>query len=172
MRVLAFGASSSRTSINKQLATYVAHLIPNAMVTVLDLNDFDMPLYSIDREQDGIPALAHDFLAALSAHDVIVISLAEHNGSYAAAFKNVLDWVSRINNKLFQQKQVLLLATSPGARGAIDVLTAATQRFARMDANIVGTFSLPSFDTNFNQTTGITDAELKQTLMQLIAKLT
>ena len=61
-KILAFGASSSKKSINKRLAVYVAHRIPNADVNVLDLNDYEMPIYSIDREnEDGIPDLAYTF---------------------------------------------------------------------------------------------------------------
>ena len=38
-KIIAFGGSTSQTSINKQLATYAAHLFSNAEVEVLDLND-------------------------------------------------------------------------------------------------------------------------------------
>ena len=61
-KILAFGASSSRNSINKQLATYAASLFQDATVEVLDLNDYEMPIYSIDKEKEnGIPQLAIDF---------------------------------------------------------------------------------------------------------------
>ncbi|HHG85108.1 MAG TPA: NADPH-dependent FMN reductase, partial [Bacteroidetes bacterium] len=63
-KILAFGGSNSRNSINKRLANYAAHQIPEADVTLLDLNDFEMPIYSIDREKEGgIPALALQFKA-------------------------------------------------------------------------------------------------------------
>ena len=40
-KIIAFGASSSKTSINKQLATYAANLFKNAEVEVLDLNNYE-----------------------------------------------------------------------------------------------------------------------------------
>ena len=50
MKVIAFGASSSRKSINKLLAAHAAHLVAQANesteIEVLDLNDFEMPLFS------------------------------------------------------------------------------------------------------------------------------
>ena len=46
-------------------------------------------------------------------------------------------------------KPMLLMATSPGARGGQSVLQMAVDRFPRHDANIVGKFSLPSFNENF-----------------------
>jgi NAD(P)H-dependent FMN reductase len=62
-----FGASSSKDSINKQLATYAGQF-ENASVEVLDLNDYEMPIFSTDKEAaSGIPTLATDFYAKLEA---------------------------------------------------------------------------------------------------------
>jgi len=52
MKIVAFGASSSRTPINKTLATYAASLVEGASTEVLDLNDFEMPLFSEDKEAE------------------------------------------------------------------------------------------------------------------------
>ena len=71
--IVAFGASSNLNSINKKLAHFAAQNVPNANVNLIDLNDFEMPLYSTDREKAGIPQKAHDFNAALTAADGIVI---------------------------------------------------------------------------------------------------
>jgi len=96
-KILAFGASNSKASINKQLANYAANQLTEVEVTLLDLNDFEMPIYSIDREQaGGIPQLAKDFKQQIQEADGILISFAEHNGAYTAAFKNIYDWMSGI----------------------------------------------------------------------------
>lgn len=169
MKVLAFGASNSKNSINQKLAAYAAGLIPGAQVTKLDLNEFEMPIFCVDKEKPGvIQEKAQAFLNMIKDHDVILISLAEHNGSYSAAFKNILDWASRINGKVFQDKPLLLLATSPGARGGASVLEAAKARFPFMGGNIKGSFSLPEFDKNFKEGQGITNPELNQKLKNLI----
>ena len=52
IKIVAFGASSSKTSINKQLANYAAQQIPNAEVNLLDLNGYEMPIYSVDKENE------------------------------------------------------------------------------------------------------------------------
>ena len=97
MKILAFGASNSKTSINKQFATYASNQIEKAEVILLDLNDFEMPIYSIDKEKEnGIPDLAKEFKQYIKDCDGIIISFAEHNGAYTAAFKNIFDWISRI----------------------------------------------------------------------------
>ena len=47
--ILAFGASSSINSINKKFANYSSKQIPNSRTNLLDLNDFEMPIFSIDK---------------------------------------------------------------------------------------------------------------------------
>ena len=171
-KILAFGGSSSRNSINKQLAVYAAGLFENATVEILDLNDYDMPVFSVDRErEDGIHPLAQAFYAQIGQADFIVLSLAEHNGAYSAAFKNILDWASRIDAKTFQQKPMLLLATSPGARGGASVLDIATKRFPFQGAEVKGSFSLPSFYDNFKDGKIVTP-ELEQALKQIVSNIT
>lgn len=160
MKVLAFGASNSRISINQQLAIWAANELENAEVNALDLNDFEMPLYSSDREsENGIPKEALDFIGIVKEADGIVISLAEHNGTYTAAFKNLFDWASRLESSVWANKPMLLLSTSPGPRGAVTVMEAALTRFPRHGGEIAGHFSLPSFGKNFNSEDGITNEE-------------
>ena len=168
-KIIAFGGSSSKNSINKQLATYAANLFPNAYVEVLDLNEYDMPVFSVDREKEnGIPSLAQEFYTKIGEADFIVLSLAEHNGAYSSAFKNILDWASRIDAKTFQQKPMLLLATSPGARGGGTVLDIAAKRFPFQGADVKGSFSLPTFYDNFDAVNGIINPELKKQLLKII----
>jgi chromate reductase len=171
-KILAFGASSSKKSINKQLATFAAHQFKNASAEILDLNDYEMPIYSMNKEkEDGIPQLAHDFYHKIGSADVIVISFAEHNGAYTAAFKNIFDWISRINSKTFQEKPMLLLATSPGDRGGSSVLEIANNRFTFQGGDVKGSLSLPNFNDNFDAEKGITDPELKKQLLDIIASI-
>ena len=172
MKILSIGGSTSSTSINRQLANHAASLVPGAEVTGLDLRSYTLPVYSSDEEEtNGIPADAQAFLDTIRAHDAIVISLAEHNGSYAAAFKNLYDWTSRIEQKLWSDKPMLLMATSPGARGGASVLATAEATFPRMGADLKATFSLPSFYENFSQEKGITAPELTAQLSTAVSKL-
>lgn len=171
-KIIAFAGSSSKHSINKQLATYTTTLFNNAEVEILDLNDYEMPLYSVDKEKEiGLPDLAVQFLSKIGNADLLVISLAEHNGAYTTAFKNIFDWTSRVNVKIFQSKKLLLMATSDGARGGSSVLEIAKDRFPRHDAEIVGAFSFPHFSTNFDEKEGITNAELKEKLLEIVREI-
>ncbi len=168
-KIIAFGASSSKNSINKQLATYTASQFDNATVEILDLNDYEMPIFSLDKEsENGIPELAQNFYNKLGSADLIIISFAEHNGAYSTSFKNIFDWTSRINAKTFQEKQTLIMATSPGPRGGSSVLEIAKSRFPFQGADVKGSFSLPSFGENFHNEKGITNEKLKNELFEII----
>lgn len=170
-KIVALGGSNSKKSINKALAIYAANKIENAEVIIADLNDFDLPLYGIDTEtENGIPEGAHSLNNILNSADGLVISLAEHNGSYSTAFKNAFDWLSRIDQKVWKNKPMLLMATSPGPRGGSSVLQAAKATFPHLGGNIIADFSLPSFQNNFSEA-GLTNAELNSGLNQKIKML-
>jgi chromate reductase, NAD(P)H dehydrogenase (quinone) len=166
MNIVAFGASSSKQSINQQLAHYAAHFF-DGNVYLLDLNDFEMPLFSVDRElEDGIPEEAEHFLDIIGNADLLVISMAEHNDNYTAAFKTLFDWSSRSNVQVFQNKPLFLLSTSPGGYGGGNVMQIALTRFPKHGAKILGHFSLPSFGSNFDNE--IINDELKAQLEEVI----
>ena len=173
MKVIAFAASSSRKSINKQLVTYAAGLVPDAEIEVLDLNDYEMPIFSEDRENEsGIPTLAQQFFNKISQCDALVISFAEHNGSYSAAYKNIFDWCSRINTKVYQGKATILLATSPGPGGAASVLAAATGSAPYFAADLKASLSVPRFYENFDiEKKCLKEGELDRQLKAVMAKL-
>ena len=154
--IVAFGASSSQNSINRKLAHFAAQQVPNAIIDLLDLNDFEMPLFSTDREKEGIPEKARAFKAALQASDGIIISFAEHNGAYTTAFKNIFDWISRLEKPIWCGKPMFLLSTSTGVRGGKTVLELAHQRLSRDMPNIPS-FSLPSYRETFDEEKGITE---------------
>ncbi|OEK08631.1 NADPH-dependent FMN reductase [Flavivirga aquatica] len=166
--IIAFAGTNSKASINKKLAIYAASLVTNVETKVLDLNNFELPLYGIDYENEyGIPENAHKFLEAIKSSNGIILSLAEHNGAYATVFKNIFDWMSRIDGKLWSDKPMLLMATSPGGRGGTTVLEIAKGRFPYMGGNIVADFSLPFFGDNFSEDK-LVNEELKSKLVKQV----
>lgn len=175
MKVLAFAASNSKNSINKQLVQYAGGQLTEsgAQIEYLDLNDYEMPIYSVDREEEsGIPQLAHDFFNKIGQSDAIVISYAEHNGNYTAAYKNIFDWASRIDMKVFQGKPMVLLATSPGAGGAASVLSIAKTSAPFFNGEVKGDVSIPSFYDNFDsQLNVVTNEELNGKMKEVLTAL-
>ncbi|SIS88954.1 NAD(P)H-dependent FMN reductase [Roseivivax lentus] len=155
-----FGASNSRTSINKALARFTATLVPRAEIEVLDLGDYDLSIFSEDLEKEiGQPAAAKAFFKKIGAADAVIVSFAEHNGSYSAAYKNLFDWASRINQKVFQDKPTVFLATSPGPGGAGSVLASAKGSARFFGVDLKAAVSVANFYDVFDAETGrITEA--------------
>ncbi|WP_344830062.1 NAD(P)H-dependent oxidoreductase [Chryseobacterium ginsenosidimutans] len=168
MKILAFAGSTSSTSINRELVKFVLKDFQNEEINLIDLNDFDMPVFSVDREKKGFPDEAHLFLKVIEECDIIICSLAEHNRSYSAAFKNVFDWASRINVKVFQNKPMLLMSTSPGGYGGGNVMNTAKTFFPNFGADIKDTFSLPKFYENFDLETGVINPDMLKDLKDKI----
>jgi NAD(P)H-dependent FMN reductase len=169
MKILAFAGSSSRSSINKLFVQFAANQFHHAEINLLDLNDFPLPIFSIDLEQEvGIPDGVKLFAQAIDDADLILVSLAEHNGSYSAVFKNLLDWLSRNKSQCFEAKNMILLSTSPGPRGGQGVMNAALDRFPRHGAVLLGHFSLPNFKENFDVEKGILNPELNRVFKEVL----
>ncbi len=178
MKILAFAASNSRSSINAALARHAAERFrdrhaPDAELDLLDLNDFEMPLYGIDREmEEGIPVLAQRFLDRIAEADAVVVSFAEHNGTFTVAFKNVLDWASRLEKQVWQGKPLVLLSTSPGPGGARSVLAAAEGAAGFWGGDLRGTLSVPRFGDAFDPERGeLVDAGLVASLDEVLDAL-
>lgn len=173
MKILAFAGSNSSTSINKKLVTHVASFFDDHSVETLDLNNYDIPLFSVDKlAKTGIPQLAIDFAQKIDKSDLLLISLAENNGAYSTAFKNIYDWISIIpERKAFGNKSVFLLATSPGERGGGTVLELAKNTLPYYGAQVVDSFSLPSFYQNFDESIGISNPTFAEDLKLKIEKL-
>lgn len=173
MKILAFAGSNSSTSINRQLVTFASTFFSEDKVTLIDLNDYEMPIYSADREREsGIPRPAWDFSHLIEESDLILLSLAEHNGAYSTAFKNIFDWMSRIpEHQVWSGKPIFLMATSPGGRGGASVLEIAGKRFPRNGGIILETFSLPYFNENFSREKGIIHPGYREELITRIARV-
>ncbi len=172
-KVIAFAASNSSRSINKKLVTYASALLVDAEIEILDLNDYELPLFSVDREDVmGQPELAQAFLQKIIDCDGIIISFAENNGTYSAAYKNLYDWVSRIQPKVYQDKPMVLLSTSPGGRGGKSVLEFALSQIPRFGGQVKASVSMPSFGENFDVEAGVvSNDEIAQQIRVAINKL-
>jgi len=178
MKILAFAATSSTRSINNQLVRYAARQIEEEYLDeieteILDLNDYELPLFSEDREAEiGQPELAKAFLEKIGHSDAVIISFAEHNGSYTVAYKNIFDWASRINPKVFQNKPMVLLATSPGPGGASSVLATAAASAPFFDGEVKASLSVPGFHDNFDVEQGrINNDEIDNQLFTAVNSL-
>lgn len=125
-KLLAFSGSTRSGSFNSLLIDFAAEAArkAGAEVTVVNLKDFDLPLFDEDLEAQGTPAGATRLKELFVAHDALLIASPEYNSSLTAVLKNALDWVSRSapgESRMAANvnKVACLLAASPGALGGL-----------------------------------------------------
>ncbi|MFD1551665.1 NADPH-dependent FMN reductase [Putridiphycobacter roseus] len=169
-KIITIGASTSKNSINKTFAKYVASLINEIEIIQIDISNFnDVPIFSVDYEKENKTPEEIELLNSLFKDvDGFIISHAEHNGSFAAGYKNIIDWISRQEGKIFNDKPMLLLSTSPGARGGASVLNQAISLYPHWGAKLTGQMSLPTFQQNF-ENDELTNPTLKTQLLKEIS---
>ncbi len=149
-KILALAGSNSSTSINQQLLDSVVKQIQGHQVKSVKLTDYELPIYQSDLENEkGIPVNVSIIKNLIAEHDALIIAVNEHNGNISAFFKNILDWLSRADRNFMAGKKILLISTSPGARGAAAALEYCKNIFPRFGGEVVQSFSLPSFKDNF-----------------------
>lgn len=128
--LLIFAGSTRAQSWNRRLAQAAAQAAQAQGVTptVIELSDFDVPLYNADLEARGTPADVIRLKALFHAHPAWIICSPEYNGSYTGLLKNTIDWVSSpvkgdpewsSGTKPFEGKVVGLMSASPGALGGL-----------------------------------------------------
>ncbi len=162
-KILAFAGSNSSTSINFKLIKTVSADIQDHPLQLLNMVNYPFPMYSEDYEREhgysnSLVELRDDIESAAG----LLIAVNEHNGLPSAYFKNLIDWLSRVDRKLLTGKQVYLLATSTGKGGGSSALRSGQALLERLGAEVVARFSLPSFHDNFDGAKGITNASLKE----------
>lgn len=148
-RILAFAGSNHSKSINFQLVSHAASLVEGMEVNILDIHDWDVPMYSLDLEGGPTPEKVQELINLIQEYDGFIIASPEHNGGTPAFLKNILDWMSRKAKKVFADKPLLLISTSPGAMGGANHLKFLAHALTYQGANTVSTFSLPTFHKNF-----------------------
>lgn len=159
--LLAFAGSNSSRSINFKLVAHTAACVQNMEVRQLDISQIILPVFSEDLERDeGYPPVLTELLDNLRQTDGLILSVNEHNGNPSAFFKNMLDWLSRMDRDFLTGTKIFLMSTSRGRRGGSASLEVIKALLPRFGGEVVASFSLPSFTHNFTEANGISDLEL------------
>lgn len=184
IKVLAFSGSGRKDSVNKKVVAVAAKGAEEAgaQVTIVNLEDFNMPIFNEDLEAEkGMDEGGQRFKQLLMDHDGFLISSPEYNSSYSALFKNAIDWASRKVEgekplQAYKGKVAAIMAASPGGLGGMRVLVT-----LRMLMENLGTMVLPTqkavggafdmFDENGNITDAKTEKALKSLGKQLVETL-
>ena len=159
--ILALAGSNSSTSINFRLVKLTVSLVQEREVQVLNMANYPFPMFSEDLEKEkGYSNALVELKNDIQKCEGLILSVNEHNGNPSAYFKNVLDWLSRLDRNFLEGTKVLLMSTSGGKRGAKGSLAVIENLLPRFGGEVITTFSLPSFYENFSDD-GILDAILK-----------
>ncbi|MEM9648864.1 MAG: NAD(P)H-dependent oxidoreductase [Bacteroidota bacterium] len=159
-KILAFTGSNNPNSINEKLISAALKTIPSDQIERIVLSEVDVPIFSLKEEEKGFPKSIKELFKQFAQADGFIISSPEHNGLPTAFLKNIIDWISRIDQKFFGDKPVLLLSTSPGRNGGASNLRVLEQLLPIWGGNPTGTFALGSFNHSFDQNTmEVSDAE-------------
>ena len=127
-KLLMFAGSARTASTNKKLAALAVSTAQKADldVTLIDLKDFEMPIYDGDLEDDaGLPENAKRLKQLFVEHDGIFIASPEYNSSFSPLLKNALDWISRPHTEnepplwAYSGKVAALGSVAPGALGGL-----------------------------------------------------
>ena len=130
MQILIFAGSTRQDSYNRKLAKVAASIAEQqgAQPSLLELSDYDIPLYNADLEAQGTPADVIRLKQAMHIHAAWIVCSPEYNGSYPALLKNAIDWASSpvkgdaqwSDGVLpFRNKVVGMASASPGGLGGL-----------------------------------------------------
>ncbi|WP_290705673.1 NAD(P)H-dependent oxidoreductase [Amphritea sp.] len=132
MKILALSGSIREKSFNSRLLdiAVTGAKSAGAEVTVVNLRDYDMPLFNQDLEyQEGAPDAVVQLKNLMIQHQGLLIASPEYNGFPSPLLKNMLDWMSRQQNEheppmfAYNGKIAAVMAASPGAGGGTRGLT-------------------------------------------------
>ncbi|MFW2381080.1 MAG: NADPH-dependent FMN reductase [Acidimicrobiales bacterium] len=178
MKILAIPATNSHNGINRQLLGHAAYLlkgglVANADIEFVDINDYEMPIYSPDREaENGVPEPARRLFDKIGSADAVIISFAEYNGTYTAAWKNIHDWMSRIDMAVYQGRKVAMFAATPGPRAGAGVLGNALAAAPFFGAELIGSLGIPTFGQSFDAESGeLVDPDLRNRFEEILGAL-
>lgn len=174
-RILAFSGSARRESLNRKLLAVAVEATRAASgeVTLLDLNEFALPLYHGDLEDaEGLPANAAKLIDLVTTHDGLLIASPEYNSMFTPLLKNTLDWCTRGETNPFVGKVAAVVSASPGALGGVRSLKLTQQLLLHLECHVVpGQTFLPQADKAFDADGRLTNARALKSVQALAARL-
>jgi len=165
-KILAFAGSARAGSFNKKLVAIAAEGAreAGAEVTLIDLRDYEMPLYDGDLEAgDGLPENAVRLRQIFGEHDGLLIASPEYNSSISPLLKNTIDWVSRPNGddpalKYIAGKTAGIVSVAPGALGGLRGLVHVRQILGNIQVTVIpNQLAVPSAAKAFNDDGSLAD---------------
>jgi chromate reductase, NAD(P)H dehydrogenase (quinone) len=169
IKILAFPGSLRKNSYNRMLINALAELKPENMeIEITDLSE--IPLYSGDVEDAGVPASVAGFKEKIEKADGVIISTPEYNHAVSGVLKNALDWASRPPYNPFSGKPVGIMGATIGMSGTIS----AQENFRHIGVLLnMHTMNNPGVlvstaDKKFDSNGKLTDERIKELLRKYL----
>ena len=117
MSVLALGGSLRRNSFNHRVVQAVPTLAPKSLqISVYD-ELASVPLFNEDLEMPRAPPGVERLRSAVASAEGMLIATPEYNQSLPGVVKNLVDWLSRGEPVVIEDKPIGILGVTPGAWG-------------------------------------------------------
>ncbi len=162
-KIVAIAGSLRQQSFNGVLAKIAGKsaMLAGAEVQLLNLADYDIPLFNEDLEKQQTPEGVQRLKQQIREANGLLVVSPEYNGSISGVLKNALDWVSRTEadqKPAFRDTTVALLSTSPGGLGGLRGLNHVRDIFVGMGSLVLSSqVAIPSAYQAFNEAGELTD---------------
>jgi len=165
-RILAFAGSARKDSLNRKL-------LAGGEVTLIDLNDYPLPLYHGDLEDaQGLPANAAKLVALITEHPALLVASPEYNSLITPLLKNTIDWCTRAEPNPFEGKVAAVVSASPGQFGGVRSAQVARQLLLHLGCHVVpAQCTLPRADEAFDDAGRLKDARAQKAAQRVAAEL-
>src|SRR5947199_2293280 len=133
LKILVIPGSLRAGSLNARLAATAAYDLAQAgaEVTRISLADFPLPIFDGDlQNKSGVPKHAVNLKRMIGVHHGVLIVTPEYNSSLPPLLKNVIDWVSRVQDaheargQVFRERAFAIASASAGRLGGTRCLAA------------------------------------------------
>lgn len=174
-RILAFAGSARRESLNRKLLAVAVQATREAggEVTLVDLNDYLLPLYHGDLEDaEGLPVSVAKLIQLIASNDGLLIASPEYNSMFTPLLKNTIDWCTRGDDNPLVGRVAAIVSASPGALGGVRSLKLMQQLLTHLGCHVVpGQTMLPHADKAFAADGSLTDVRVLRSVQALAKAL-
>lgn len=178
-KILAFAGSLRVDSYNKKMIRIAAEGArkAGADVNLIDLRDYQLPVFDEDLEREGFPPNALKLKELFKAANGLLIAAPEYNSSITAVLKNTIDWVSRpVPNEAplagFAGKTAVIMAASPGQLGGLRGMVTVRSILGNIKVTMLpDQIAIPKAHEAFDPAGQLKDPKLQESVSQLGAAL-
>jgi NAD(P)H-dependent FMN reductase len=181
INILVVPGSLRLASHNRRLAAEATRMLAmsDAVVTLLDLADYPLPIYDGDHEETaGVPQNAILLAQRIAAQDGLLLVSPEYNHSVTPLMKNAIDWTSRVRKvqgrpiQPFKGIVAGLASTSTGGFGGMRGLEALRIVMRVLGAEVLTQqCTVANAAASFDESGRLSDDVARTSLETLVEKL-